>query len=529
MRVLAAVVSSFLLTLLVAAPDARGQAVLLAGTTGDGQDGLLGSVSVADAAWTTIGDPTPDGDLQGLAINAVGDLYGISNSGLEEGHILLRIDRDTGALLETVGELFDTEDGSSLQMSDISFRPGTGVLYGLCQFPVFQLGTLWVIDVATGACTIVETTGLEPGGMAFAPDGTLWVATNSATPELAQINPDTAAVVGSKVALPVPVDALAVRSDGTLFGKEFPTLALFTIEPSDGSTTAIGNIDAPADGVGALVFMEPSFTEVGPHFLPRTVRVKLNATKPEKSTLIATGFLDLGPDPVDLAQEATLEVGDYSVTASLEPNKKATSFTLKQAGLLFKLTPDRSGSSRALFTLRVKDDLEGLVDPESELVLHFVNAAVDAIGVVTLQDGRYTLGRKRGALIEPALHAFKVRGTLKGPGLDAINLRVGLATQGFTPAGAPAVQLDFGPDFEATVPSSAFVKKGDQFVFKGDIGGLTSIVLDYLRETVTVKGKGLDLGEYVEGPQPVSVMLGVGLETREVSVRMVRKKKSLKY
>lgn len=528
MRVLAAVLPSIVFAALLAAPAARGQAVLLAGSAGGDPDGLLGSVSVADATWTTIGDPTSLGDLQGLALNSVGDLYG-TNLQDEEGHFLLLIDEDTGELQATIGELRDVTDEGSLQMSDIAFRPATGELYGLISFPPSQQGELCLIDVTTGGCTILGDTGLEPGGMAFAPDGTLWVATTSKNPVLAEIDPDTAAVIGTPVVLTVAVDALAVRSDGTIFGKEFGTRSLFTLDPADGSISVIGDIPTPSDGVGALVFMEPTFTEVGAHFLPRTVRVKLNESKPEKSSLVATGFLDLGPDPVDLSLAATLDVGGYSVSVpSLEPNKQGTSFKLKQAGLLFQVTPDKSGSSRAKFTLKVKDDLAGLVDPESELVLHFVNAAVDATGTVTLEQGRYTLGRKRGALIEPAIHLYQVRGTLKGDGQDALTLKVGLATKGITPAGAPTVELDFAA-FEATVPASSFVKKGDRFLFKGEAGGVTSVVLDYLRETVTVKAKGVELGELVEGPVSLSVTLRVGLDVREVTVRMVRKAKSLKY
>lgn len=529
MRIPGTVLSSFVVSALLVAGQARGQAVLLAGTAGDGQDGVLGSVSVTDATWTTIGDPTAQGSLQGLALSATGELYGTNLDFFAEGHILLRIDPETGALLDTVGELFDIEDDGSMQMADISFRPGTGELYGICSFPVSQVGDVCVIDVSTGACTTVGSTGLDIGGMAFAPDGTLWVAGVGKGAFLIEVDPDTAEPVEPITGLDREIDALAVRSDGTFFGKEFATRTLVTIDPSDGSTSVIGDISAPADGIGALVFLEPAFTEVGPHFLPRSVKVKLNQAKPETSRLVATGFLDLGPDPVDLAQEATLDVGGYSVTAALEPNAKATAFKLKQAGLLFRVRPDKSGSSRARFTLKVKDDLAGLVDPESELALHFANAAVDAVGTVTLEQGKYRLGRKRGALIEPELHLYRVRGKLKGDGLDSLALRIGLATEGVTPAGAPSVQLDFGPEFEASVPSSAFVKQGDRFVFKGEAGGLTSLVLDYRRETAMVKAKGITLGDYAEGPQAVSVTLGVGLQVREVALRMVRKGKSLKY
>jgi hypothetical protein len=56
------------------------------------------------------------------------------------------------------------------------------------------------------------------------------------------------------------------------------------------------------------------------------------------------------------------------------------------------------------------------------------------------------------------------------------------------------------------------------------------VVLDYKKETITIKAKGVDLGEFVEGSQPVNVTLGLGEDdVRQVQVRMVRKDKVLKY
>jgi hypothetical protein len=517
------------LFVLCALGAARAQEVLLGALAQAGPDNaLLGSVSTSDGSWTTIGGPSGTGGITGLAIDAAGDLFGAMDDG-GEGDVLIVIDKSTGELLDTIGTLTDTGDNSGVHMSDISFRHATDELYGMCSSPG-KLGSLYLIDAATGDATLVGSTGLSEGGMAFGPDDTLWESAINGSQVLAQIDPDTGAVIGTPVDAN-GCDALAVRSDGVIFGKEFDGGDLFTIDPSDGSETSVGFIDSPSGDAEGLVFVPvPTLTSVAAYFLPRSVKVKFNAKHPEKSQLIATGFFDLGPDPVDLSAAATLDVGGYEVKApSLTPNKKGTAFTLKQAGLQFTVKPDKSGSSRALFTIKVKDTLDGLVDPDGELDLHFVNPAVDAQGAVTLEQGKYKLGKKRGALISPAIYLYRVANKLKGGGADALSLRAGMATSGKTPAGAPGFSLEFGASFEATLPGSDFQKKGDHFTFKGPSGGLTSTVLDYLRETVSVKAKGVDLGSFVDGPQAVTVTVGLGGDVREVSVRMVRKGKALKY
>lgn len=56
------------------------------------------------------------------------------------------------------------------------------------------------------------------------------------------------------------------------------------------------------------------------------------------------------------------------------------------------------------------------------------------------------------------------------------------------------------------------------------------MLLDYAKEVITVKGKGLDLGAFPDGPQPVAVTIEIdGVEVQTTAVRMVRKRKALKY
>jgi hypothetical protein len=525
--------------LLVASLGAPGQAqdVLLGGTSGSpAASGLLGTIDQDDASWTTIGDPTAAGPLPGLARDSTGDLFGANNpGGSGTPASLIQIDPTTGLLLSTVGDIIDDGDAEGLRMSDIAFQPGTDVLFGMCATSGKD-GSLYTIDVSTASATLVGATGLERGGLAFAPDGTLWLATvgDAALPVIAQIDPADGSVVGSTQALTTGLDALAVRpSDSVFFGVEADSSDLDTIDPADGTQTPVGTVDQSGDTIASLTFVPGppgTVTNVASYILPKVVILKLNENQPEKSKLTSSGFFDLGPDEVDLSTEATLDIGFFEVTArGLEPNPAGTVFTLVQPGLKFTIKTDKLGSSRAKFKVKVQDELDGLIDPDSDLTVEFFNDAVDGEGTVTLENGKFKLGKKPGALLEPVIYLFKVKGTLKGGGEDSVQLKAGFATDGTTPDEAPDFSLDFAGNFSASVDSAAFEKKGDRFVFKGEPGGLTSVVLDYKKETITIKAKGVDLGDFDEGPQPVDVTLGLDDDFRQVSVRMVRKNKLLKY
>ena len=536
MRVSLTAAASLLLVASLGAPG-HAQEVLVGGTSGSlAAGGLLGTIDQGDASWTTIGDPTAAGPLPGLALDASGNLFGANNpGGSGTAAALIQIDPTTGLLLTTVGDIIDDGDAEGLRMSDIAFQPGTDVLFGMCA-TTGKDGSLYTIDVSTAAATLVGATGLERGGLAFAPDGTLWLATvgDAATPVIAQIDPDDGTVVGSAQDLTTGIDALAVRpSDSVFFGMEAESSVLDIIDPSDGAQTPVGTVDEPENSVASLTFVPAKpddVTSVVSYILPKALVLKLNDILPEKSKLTSSGFFDLGPDEVDLSLDATLDIGDLLVVArGLEPNPAGTVFTLEQPGLTFTITTDKLGSSRAKFKLKVQQDLAGLVDPDGEVTIEFINEAIDAEGTVTLANGKFKLGTKPGALIEPVIYLLKVKGTLKGGGEDSLQLKAGFATDGTTPDEAPDLSLDFAGSFAASVDSAAFEKQGDRFVFKGEPGGLTSVILDYKKETITIKAKGVDLGEFDEGPQPVDVTLGLDDDFRQVSVRMVRKNKLLKY
>lgn len=271
-----------------------------------------------------------------------------------------------------------------------------------------------------------------------------------------------------------------------------------------------------------------SSSGIASFFLPKRVVVKVDAAEPAKSRLVAAGFFDTGPGAVDLTGAATLDVGGLHVDVpSLTP--KGAAFLLQGGGTTFKIVPNRSGSSRAKFKLITVGDFTGQISPDGPLVLHFQDAAVDGGGTVTLAGGKYALGRVRGALVEPNLYLVSARATLRGSGQDALSMKVGLATAGTTPAQASDVSIAFGPTLSVTIPAASFVKNGDTYAFKGNVGGITKVVLDYARETIAIAGKALDLGSFAQGGNSVAIAIGVGSDARAVQVRMVRNRAALRY
>lgn len=243
--------------------QAQAQPVLFGGSSGNSAGGgVFGTVNQTNADFTLLGDPTADGPLTGIAINSLGQLFGSNNSGGGSGgtSVLIRIDPATGLLLGTVGSIVDSGDNNDpLKVTDLAFQPGTDILFALTgPADDAKEGNLYTINTSTAAATLVGNTGLERGGLAFAPDGTLYVATvgDDAVPVIAKINPANAAVIGTPENLDENgIDGLAVRpSDGVIFGTAEDSDQLYTIDPSDGSMSFIEDDDSPG-GLASLAFI----------------------------------------------------------------------------------------------------------------------------------------------------------------------------------------------------------------------------------------------------------------------------------
>jgi hypothetical protein len=295
-----------------------------------------------------------------------------------------------------------------------------------------------------------------------------------------------------------------------------------------GSFTCAGVVDQSCRRCGPTCVVDCTLCgaqTVESFILPKAVTVKIDATTPAKSKLRTAGIFDTGPNPVDLGASASLRVGDLEVAATA-PVPHGRSFVVKQSGLLFKVVPSRTGSSKGRFRMKLQGDLTGSVDVDAPLTIRFTNPTVDGIGTVRLTKGHYRLRGRAGDLLAPELYLAKARARLVGGGKDKLALQLGFASGGSAPAAAPDVMVTFGPTYGVSVPSGAFTRKGDKFT--GAAGG-AEVVLDYRRELITVRATKVDLGTFPEGAQPVLVGVDLGGTVRANTVRMVRTGKTLRY
>jgi len=219
-------------------------------------DGALVIVDQANGSTTVVGHPQGVQRISGLAFGLDGTLFAATQAGggfppppgPDTSSNLIRINRDNGALISSV----PIRDGATpLSIADLAVHPTTGVLYGNggeggANSRANRSGKLYTINATTGAATLVGDTGKFFASIAFAPDGTLYMASaellgnNMGNLLLLKLNPANAAIVSS-----VPTTdfyhSLAVRpSDGVLFGGNGDQQVVYTIDPTTGDARPIG-------------------------------------------------------------------------------------------------------------------------------------------------------------------------------------------------------------------------------------------------------------------------------------------------
>ena len=124
------------------------------GSNGNGalNRGALVTINQTNGSGTVVGTPVAGVGLPGLAFHPDGRLFA---STVTNGNpsTLIQINPDTGALIATIGTIND--NGTPLSIGDLSFQPGTGVLYGITSNTFSPGGMLYTINLTTAAATFI--------------------------------------------------------------------------------------------------------------------------------------------------------------------------------------------------------------------------------------------------------------------------------------------------------------------------------------------------------------------------------------
>ena len=238
-------------------------------------DGALAIVNQTTGAVTIVGHPIgtpPITRISGLAFDSAGNLYastlkpggGFPPPSGPRSSNLITLNPSNGALLTSTA-ITDGVGGPALAIADLAIQPGTNTLFGITNpdGAAGGPGDLYTINKSTGVATLIGNTGFFFNSIAFAPDGTLYLAAANldfATgmlidKALKTINPSTAAVLTS-VSTTDFFGAFGIRSDGTIFGGTGDQHQLFTINPTTGAETLIG--DTGSTFIGDIAFGVPA-------------------------------------------------------------------------------------------------------------------------------------------------------------------------------------------------------------------------------------------------------------------------------
>jgi len=223
--------------------------------------GAVLSIDQTTGAGTVLATPLPGLGVTGVATDSLGRVFastGTSNSATD-GPRLIQIDPATGALFADIGRL-QTAGGNDCYIGDLSFQPGTNVLFGIlgnqgpaprCGIDGNPGGYLLTINTLTAQVTVIgrdAALGNSSGGLAFAPNGTLYFTPCWSNPGFIHtLNPATAVITSSTVLLDSGTCymGLAVRpTDGTIFASydwKNEDNRIFTLDPVTGTRQEVGS------------------------------------------------------------------------------------------------------------------------------------------------------------------------------------------------------------------------------------------------------------------------------------------------
>ena len=271
-------------------------------------DGALAIVNQATGAVTIVGHPSATPAitrLPGLAFEPAGNLYAATltpaggfppPSPNSRSSNLIALNSSNGALFSST-PIIKGAGGPALSIADLAVQPGTNTMFGITNpdGAAGGPGELYSINPGTGVATLIGNTGYFFNSIAFAPDGTLYASVANLdfatgmtiNKALAVINAASGATVTS-----VPTadffGALAIRSDGKIFGGTGDQHKLYTINPTTGAETLIG--DTGTTFVGDLAFSNTGVVS-------ETANISTRAFVQSADNVMIAGFILRGSSP----------------------------------------------------------------------------------------------------------------------------------------------------------------------------------------------------------------------------------------
>ncbi len=244
-------------------------------------------------------------------------------------------------------------------------------------------------------------------------------------------------------------------------------------------------------------------------------------------SLTLRGVLDTGTGDVDLSGATTIRVGDYTI--DIPSLTGARRLQHRTRSTVLSLTPRRDGSSRVTVSLRIRQDLTGLVDLDGHTTISLTGSGYGTSTTVVLAGGRFQLGRVPGTLLAPMAYLERASVRLRGGGRDTCRATFGYAAPATIPADPPDVTLSFADAMDTTITGDQFVKRGARFLFRSRDGPIRSIAVDPRRGRVILSAADMDFGTGDDGATELPFTVSVGAVTGTGAVRGARTARMLRY
>lgn len=293
----------------------------------------------------------------------------------------------------------------------------------------------------------------------------------------------------------------------------------------DGRTIVGTGINGAGQTEGWVAYLGEPVAVPGA-FLPTSLKLKRSAREAERSTLSLSGQADVGTKPVDFSSALTVRVGTLVLTApSLDRTGRKEVWRHDEPGLRIQLTP-RADTSRVDVLVKRTGDL-GALPEDGGLDLVVQGDAVSGAAAVEVAGGTFRLGSRSGELVAPLVHPMSLAAKVPDGKSHTFTLICALAG-----ASAPAVPVEVTVrlgEFTETVPAAAFRVVRGKYVYAAPKPGVTNVIVDPAKERVTVSGKGVDLGPFVPGANPVDVRIAVGALEFDDRILAARRKDKLGY